>query len=54
MTITDLIQLMQNKLNSLAGLRQTAYSAGDINQVASLDMQIAETQQTLDQLRTLE
>lgn len=53
MTVNELVRLLQNKVAALNGLRLTAFSKGDVEQVVALDEQIAETQVTLDQLRTL-
>lgn len=53
MTLEELIHLVQNKLTALNSSRATAASFGDVNQVVLLDMQITETQLTLDQLNTL-
>lgn len=53
MSLAELIQLVQNKLSALNSARASAASVGDINQVILLDAQIAETQLTLDQLKTL-
>lgn len=53
MTVPDLIRLMANKLANLNGQRTTAVVHGDLEQLITLDAQIAETQATLDQLRSL-
>jgi hypothetical protein len=53
MTLSDLITIMTNRLASLNGARGSAVSVGDLVQVAKLDAEIVETQQTLDQLRSL-
>jgi len=53
MTVTDLIRLMTNKLATLNGQRTTAVVHGDVELLVALDAQIAETQATLDQLRSL-
>ena len=53
MSLAELIQLVQNKLSALNSARASAAAVGDINQVVLLDAQIAETQLTLDQLKTL-
>ncbi len=53
MSIAELIQLVSYKLTALNSARASAVSVGDLNQIVTLDSQIAETQLTLDQLRTL-
>lgn len=53
MTVSDLIRLMTNKLATLNGQRTTAVVHGDVELLVALDAQIAETQATLDQLKTL-
>ena len=53
MTLAELIQLVSYKLAALNSARASAASVGDMNQVVSLDSQIAQTQLTLDQLKTL-
>jgi hypothetical protein len=53
MSIAELIQLVSYKLAALNSARASAASVGDMNQVVSLDSQIAQTQLTLDQLKTL-
>jgi hypothetical protein len=54
MSISELIQLVSYKLSALNSARASAVSVGDLSQVVSLDTQIAQTQLTLDQLKTLE
>ena len=54
MTLAELIQLVSYKLAALNSARAAAVSIGDLNQVVALDAQIAQTQLTLDQLKTLE
>ena len=53
MTVSDLIRLMTHKLATLTGQRTTAVVHGDVELLVALDAQIAETQATLDQLRSL-
>lgn len=53
MTLAELIQLVSYKLAALNSARASAVSVGDLSQVVSLDAQIAQTQHTLDQLRSL-
>lgn len=54
MTLVELLKLLRAKLATLSSARATATATGDLARVVMLDEQIAETQQTLDQLRTLE
>ena len=53
MTLAELIQLVSYKLAALNSARSSAVSVGDLTQVVALDAQIAQTQLTLDQLKTL-
>jgi hypothetical protein len=53
MTVQDLIRLMQNQLATLNGMLATATVQGDVARMTALDTQIAQTQTTLDQLRSL-
>jgi hypothetical protein len=53
MTVQELTQLVENRLRCLEQLRQASWNNGDVAGVTSADTQIAETQLTLDQLRTL-
>lgn len=53
MNLDDLIRLLQARLTSLNGARATAAAAGDIGRVGELDTEIAQTQITLDKVRTL-
>jgi hypothetical protein len=53
MTLAELIQLVSYKLSALNSARASAVSVGDLTQVVALDAQIAQTQLTLDQLKTL-
>lgn len=53
MSIQDLIALLQARLSFNQGQRTAAVQRGDIAQVQSLDADIAATQSSLDQLRTL-
>ena len=53
MTISELIELVTNKLAALQRSRAAAWYAGDTHGVAQADTQLIETQTTLDQLRTL-
>jgi hypothetical protein len=53
MSVEDLIRLMEARLAALNSARGTAAAVGDLAQVTRLDIDIAQTQTTLDQLRTL-
>jgi hypothetical protein len=53
MSISELIQLVSYKLSALNSAHASAVSVGDLSQVVALDSQIAQTQLTLDQLKTL-
>lgn len=53
MSINDLISMLENRLAYTRAQRTAAEQRGDIAQVAALDADIASTQATLDQLRTL-
>lgn len=53
MSLEDLIRLMEARLAALNSARGSAAAVGDLAQVTRLDIDIAQTQTTLDQLRTL-
>lgn len=53
MSVAELIRLMENKLSALNNAKATAGAVGDITQVNAIEIQILDTQMTLDQLRTL-
>lgn len=53
MTISDLITLAQNRLATLNGARASAVATGQDERIASLDAEIAETEATLAQLRSI-
>ena len=53
MNVADIIRIVSNRLDALRSQRTLAISIGDLEQVATIDSQITETQTTLDQLRTL-
>jgi hypothetical protein len=53
MSVQDLIRLMEARLAALNSARGSAAAVGDLAQVTRLDIDIAQTQTTLDQLRTL-
>lgn len=53
MTIAELISMCERRLMHFQSLRGSAVALGDIQQVAKVDADIAETQMTLNQLQTL-
>lgn len=53
MNLDDLIRLLEARLAALNGARATAAAVGDIGRVGQLDAEVAATQITLDQVRTL-
>ena len=53
MSIDDLIRLMEARLAALNSARASAAAVGDLAQVTKIDVDVAQTQTTLDQLRTL-
>lgn len=53
MSLNDLIRLAQARLAHLNGQRDDAMARGDVSAIERLDKEIAETQGTLDALRTL-
>jgi hypothetical protein len=53
MTISELIKTAEFRLSHLNDRRTTAERLGHAAEVASIDVDVAETQATLDKLRTL-
>ena len=53
MTIDQLIAMAQARVAYLSQLRSSALAIGDLAQAASVDAEIATTQETLNQLLTL-
>ena len=53
MLIQDIIQILNNRLEYLKSRKTIAVRFGELEQVTQLDSEISETQNTLDQLRTL-
>ena len=53
MTIDELITIAEARLGYLAKQRETAARLGDEGQVASIDAEVSQTQNTLNQLLTL-
>ena len=54
MSITELIRLMEAHLAALNSAKASAAAIGDVAQVTQLDVDVLKTQNTLDQLRTLQ
>jgi hypothetical protein len=54
MTIADLIRLASNRLSTLNSQRGTAVAMGDTYAIENLDNLIAQTQETIDKLHTIE
>jgi hypothetical protein len=50
MTIEEIIRIVRNRLASLQSQRTSAVATGDLDRVASLDVDIHETQATLSRL----
>lgn len=53
MSIEEIIQLTQNKLQNLLTNRELAFGRGDLDVVVTLDNSILITQETLLRLETL-
>jgi hypothetical protein len=53
MTIPELIQIARTRLTYLAAQRETAVRLGDEHQIADIDKEASQTQETLNQLLTL-
>lgn len=53
MTIQMLIDLCERRLSYLQSVKASASNTGDIQQIDKLDTEIAATQTTLNQLKTL-
>ncbi len=53
MTISELIIIVRNRLSTLGQQRGHAVAIGDVERVAALDADIAETTTTLAQLESL-
>jgi hypothetical protein len=51
MKMQELVTLLSNKLASLNNAKSTAIANGDVEAVLRLDNEIAETQETLNQLQ---
>lgn len=52
MTIEQLITILENKIRNLIELKALSVQSGDIAEVERLDMEIVETQSTLDKVRS--
>ena len=53
MTIPELINVAQARLEYLAKQRETAVRCGDAVQIAQIDSEMSETQETLTKLLTI-
>jgi hypothetical protein len=53
MTKNTLIELLEKKLVNLSQLKNSAEALGDVNQVLTIDLEIEETQTTVNQLKLL-
>ena len=53
MNLDQIIKIVSNRLEFLRAQRTTAVSIGDLERVAALDAEVAETQATLGRLKTL-
>jgi hypothetical protein len=53
MTLDSLMSLLNNRLRFLQSQRPISVSVGDVQKVIELDNEIAQTQLTLDQVRSL-
>ena len=54
MKVIEIIQILRNKIAGLEKTKASAYEAGNLDEVARLDNEIAETVVTLQKLETLE
>ena len=53
MTIHQIIEMLKRRLVNLSQLRTSASDLGDLDRVSTIDVEILETQTTLDALTTL-
>lgn len=53
MKIAELITLAENKLSALNNEMSYAIQVGEVDEIARIEAQVTETQQTLDQLRSV-
>jgi hypothetical protein len=53
MTIQELIDMAGARLSYLGKQRETAVRLGDATQIASIDAEVSQTQETLNKLLTL-
>lgn len=51
MKIDDILLIMQNKLVNLSENRKAAFANGDLSTVTAIDLQIIETEKTIEQLK---
>lgn len=53
MDLNTIKTVLQNKINALTSRRQHHFQEGDLDLVANLDIEINETQDTLNQLNSI-
>lgn len=53
MNLETVKEVLQNKINALTSRRQHHFQEGDLDLVANLDIEINETQDTLNQLNSI-
>lgn len=53
MKVSTIKEMLARRITHLSALKTSAESIGDISRVEALEAEIAETQNTLDQLATL-
>lgn len=51
MNMVDVIQIMENRASTLNTLKNNAYGVGDLAQYAQLEVELIETQKTVEQLK---
>lgn len=52
MNIAFILRVMENRLQSLNNIRAAAVNSGDLEKIVQLDAEIAETEITIQDLRT--
>lgn len=52
MNIAFILRVMENRLQSLNNIRTAAVNSGDLEKIVQLDAEIAETEITIQDLRT--
>ncbi len=50
MHITDIVKILENKVQTLEMNKSAAFQTGDLNIYNSIDLEIFETKQTIEQL----